>query len=161
MALALEPDAELSGEGRLTRTLKTGQHDDGGRGLREPQAPGLATEDGDELLVDDLDDLLGRIQRLGDLDATRPLLHVGDEGPDDGQRDIRFQQGDTDLASRGVDVRLGQAALAPEVLESRGKAVGESIEHGARRSSGSGAGSGSRPPGYPDAGERKALARFS
>ena len=32
--------------------------------LAKPQPPGLAAEDRDELLVDDLDDLLGRVQRL-------------------------------------------------------------------------------------------------
>ncbi len=145
VALALEPEAELSGERRLARALEAGEHDHGGGGLGEPQPPGLAAEDGDELLVDDLDDLLGGVQRLGDLGAARPLLHVGDEGPDHGQGDVGFQQGDTDLACRGVDVRLGQAALAPEVLEGRAKAVGESIEHGARRSSGSGSGAGQSP----------------
>lgn len=148
VALALEPEAELSGEGGLTGTLQTREHDHGGRVLGEPQPPGLATEDADKLLVDDLDDLLGGVQRLGDLDAARPLLDVGDESAHDGQRDIGLEQRDTDLAGRGVDVRLGQAALAPEVLESRGKAVGESIEHGARRSSGSGV-NGFGTPGYP------------
>ncbi len=161
VALGLEPEAELSGEGGLTGTLQTGEHDHGGRVLGEPQPPGLAAEDADELLVDDLHDLLGGVQRLGDLGAARPLLDVGDERADDGEGDIGLEQGDTGLASRGVDVRLGQAALAPEVFESRAKAVGESIEHGARRSSGSGAWQVSRPPGYPDPGERKALGRFS
>ena len=31
----------------------------------------------DELLVDDLDDLLGRVERLGDLGAERPLADRG------------------------------------------------------------------------------------
>ena len=38
--------------------------------LGEPQPPGLAAEDRDQFLVDDLDDLLRRVQRLGDLGAA-------------------------------------------------------------------------------------------
>ena len=65
-------------------------------------------EDRDELLVDDLDDLLGGVQRLGDLGAGRPLLDLRDELADHRQRDVRFQQRDPDLAGGGVDVRGGQ-----------------------------------------------------
>ena len=36
----------------------------------------LAAEDRDELLVDDLHDLLGRVQRLVDLVAERALAHL-------------------------------------------------------------------------------------
>jgi hypothetical protein len=36
----------------------------------------LATEDRDELLVDDLHDLLGRVQRLVDLVAESALAHL-------------------------------------------------------------------------------------
>lgn len=135
VALALEPLAELSGEGGLTGALETGEHDHRRGGLGEPQPTGLTTEDGDELLVDDLDDLLGGVERLGDLYAGRALLDLLDEGAHDGQGDVGFEQGDTDLACRGVDVRLGQAALAPEVLECRAEAVGEGVEHGGRGSS--------------------------
>ena len=44
----------------------------GGR-LGELQPPGLAAEHGDQLVVDDLDDLLGRVQRLRDLGRQRAL----------------------------------------------------------------------------------------
>ena len=54
----------------------------------------------DELLVDDLDDLLRRVQRLRDLRAERPLLDRGDELADDGQRDVGLEQRDADLAAR-------------------------------------------------------------
>ena len=83
----------------------------------------------DELLVDDLDDLLGRVQRLADLLAAGPLLDRGDELLDHGQRDVGLEQRDPDLARGGVDVGLGEPALAAEVLEGVGEAVGERGEH--------------------------------
>ena len=67
MALSLKPFRELAGQRRLTRALQAGEHDHRRRGLGERQLAGLAAEDPDELLVDDLDDLLGRVQR-----ARRP-----------------------------------------------------------------------------------------
>jgi hypothetical protein len=48
----------------------------------ERQPAGLTTEYGDELLVDDLDDLLGRVERLGDLGAAGAFLEPGDEALD-------------------------------------------------------------------------------
>ncbi len=62
------------------------------------------------------------------------VLDLLDEGPDHRQRDVGLEQGDPDLAGGGVDVRLGEAALAPEVLERGCEAVGESVEHGGRGS---------------------------
>ena len=74
LALLLEPERELGGERGLSGTLEAGEHDDGRAALRVAQPPGLAAEDVDELLVDDLDDLLGGVQRPADLLAAGPLL---------------------------------------------------------------------------------------
>jgi hypothetical protein len=130
MALALEPAGQLAGERGLTGTLQAGEHDHGGRLLGELESPALATEDVDELLVDDLDDLLGRVQRLGDLGAARPFLEAGDERPDHRQGDIGLQQRETDLACGGVDVGVGKPALAPEFGEDPGEAVAQGVKHG-------------------------------
>src|SRR4029453_2684187 len=106
-----------------------GQHDHGGRLLGELQAPAVAAEDVDQFLVDDLDDLLCRVQRLGDLGAACPLLETEDERLYHGQRDIRFEQGETELACSGVDVGVGQLALAAELGEDPGQAVTQVVEH--------------------------------
>ncbi len=119
VALLLQPVAELAREGGLTRTLQTRQHDHGGRLLGEAQAPGLAAEDGDEFLVDDLEDLLGRVQRLADLGTEGALLDVLDERPDDRQRHVRLEERDPDVPGRGVDVRFAETPLAAQVLEGR------------------------------------------
>ena len=72
VALVLQPQGQLAGQRRLAGPLEAGQHDHRRRVLGEPQPPGLAAEDRDELLVDDLDDLLGRVQRPADLGAAAP-----------------------------------------------------------------------------------------
>ena len=70
-----------------------------GAALGVAQPAGLAAEDVDELLVDDLDDLLGRVERPADLLATGPLLDRGHELLDHGQRDVGLEQRDPDLAA--------------------------------------------------------------
>ena len=130
--LLLQPAAELAGEGRLTGALQAGEHDDGRRVLGEGERAGLAAEDRDELLVDDLDDLLRRVERLADLGAARPLLDRGDERLDGRQRDVGLEQRDPDLARGGVDVGLGEPTLAAQRGEDRLEPVGEGVEHRSR-----------------------------
>src|SRR4029079_15065111 len=103
---------ELGRQRGLAGALQAGQQDHGRRRLGEPQPTFLAAEDADELLVDDLDDLLRRVQRAGDLLAAGPLLDPGDELPDDRERDVRLEQGDADLTGRRVDVSGGRATAA-------------------------------------------------
>ena len=74
VALGLELLGELAGQRRLARALQAGEHDHGRRRLGEAQQSGLAAEDADELLVDDLDDLLRRVEALADLRAAGALL---------------------------------------------------------------------------------------
>ncbi len=107
IALRLQPQRQLAGQRGLTRALQAGQHDHRRRHLGEAQPPRLAAEDLDQFLVNDLDDLLRRVERLGDLDAAGPFPHVGDEVPDHGERDVGLEQGDPDLPARRVDVCLG------------------------------------------------------
>ena len=78
---------------------------------------GLAAEGGDELLVDDLDDLLGRVERLGELGAEALLADARDEAADDREVDVGLEQGEADLAQHLVDVGLAEAALAAEPLK--------------------------------------------
>ena len=75
VALVLEPLAELAGEGRLAGALQAGEHDDRRRLLGEADRARLPAEDRDELLLHDLDDLLGRVERLADLGAEGALAH--------------------------------------------------------------------------------------
>ena len=132
--LLLEPPAELAGEGRLARALEAGQHDHRRRVLRELQRAGLAPEDADELVVDDLDDLLGRVERAGDLGAERPLAHGVGEVLDHRKRHVGVEQRHPDVADGAVDVGLGEPPLVPEVLEGGCQAVRKAREHARSRS---------------------------
>jgi hypothetical protein len=102
VALLLEPVAELARERRLTGALQADQHDDRRRVLGELDRTGRPAEDRDELLVDDLDDLLARVERLMHLGAEGPLAHLGGELPYDGQRNVRIQQRHPDVPDGGI-----------------------------------------------------------
>ena len=130
MPLLAEPQRQLAGQRGLARSLEAEQHDHGRRVLGQAYPPRLATQDGDELLVDDLDDLLGRVEGLRDLSPERPLLDRRHEAADHGQGDVGLEQRDADLTAGLVDVGLGQPSLAPQVLERGCEPVGESGEHG-------------------------------
>ena len=114
VALLFEPQRELGRQRGLTGALQAGQHDHGRRHLSEPQPPRLAAQDADEFLVDDLDDLLGRVQRGGDFLPVCSLLDPGDELPDHRQRDVRLKQRDPDFPGRRVNVSRGQASPAAQ-----------------------------------------------
>jgi hypothetical protein len=129
VALGLHPLRELAGEGGLAGALEAGEHDHGGRVLGPVQLAGLAAEHLHQLVVDDLDDLLGGVERLGDLLAEGPLADLGGEAAHHGDRDVGVEQGSTDLADRLVDVRLGEAAVATQALERLCDAIGEVVEH--------------------------------
>lgn len=100
--------------------------------LSEAEAAGLAAENGDEFLMNDLDDLLSRIERPTNFGAKRAFFHASAETSDYRQRNVGFQERRANLAHGGIDVGLREAALAAEVLERRGQAVRQGIEHGAR-----------------------------
>ena len=79
MTLILEPLCQLASQGGLTGSLQTRQHDHRRRVLGELDPAGLPTQDRDELVVDDLDDLLGRVQRAADLSAQGTLTYGAGE----------------------------------------------------------------------------------
>ena len=129
LALVTQPASELSGQGGLTGALETGEHDDRGTAVGPVDLPGLAAQDLDELLVDDLDNLLTRVEGLGACGVDRLLAHRGGEGTHNGQGDVGLQEGAADLGDRGVDVGLGETTLAAQLVEGGGDAIGEVAEH--------------------------------
>ena len=57
------------------------------------------------------------VQRAGNFDAERTFADAAGELADHGHGDVGVEEGAPDLADGGVDVRLGEAALATEILE--------------------------------------------
>ena len=89
-----------------------------------------APRSADELVVDDLHDLLAGGQALEDLGADGLLADAGDEVLDDLEVDVRLEQREPDLAHRGVDVGLADAAAAGQVAEGLAQALAQGVEHG-------------------------------
>ena len=74
--------------------------------------------------MDDLDDLLARRDRADDLVPDGALGDLVDDGLDDGQRDVGFEQRDPHFAHGGAHVELGQRATAAQLVEDLPEAVG-------------------------------------
>ena len=83
-----------------------------------------------ELVVDDLHDLLTGAEALEDLGADGLLADAADEVLDDLEVDVGLEEAEPDLAHRGVDVRLADAAAASQVGERLAQAFGQAVEHG-------------------------------
>ena len=117
LALLAQPLTQLSGEGGLTGTLEAGEHEDGGAGLCEGQLTRGTTEDLDELLVHDGNNLLPRVEGLRPGCAVGLFAHLRGELANDGERNVRVDEGAANVGNRTIDVRLGQDAAAAQATE--------------------------------------------
>ena len=110
---------ELGAGGGLAGALQAGHQDHGRAAGGEGElAPGPAHQPG-QLLVDDLDHLLARVEALQHLGAEAALLQRRGEGFDDLEVDVRLEQREPDLAHRRIDVGLAQLAARANVGERR------------------------------------------
>ena len=128
MASLFEPCGELGGGGGFAASLQAGHQDDAGRLRAGAEARGVLAEEGDELVVNDLDDLLGgrRAVATGSEGAGADVL---DQIGDDGEADIGLDEGDANLAEGVGDVLVGDGALAAEGLEGTLELVAKSLKH--------------------------------
>ena len=117
---SVRDDVEVGGRPAVERGGRDvgGGHGDGGRGEEDDgrrlggvgDLEVLAAQGVDQLLVDDLDDLLGRAEAGVQLGADALLLDPGDEVLDDLEVDVGLEQGDTDLAQDLVDLGFTESA---------------------------------------------------
>ena len=114
--------------GGLAAALEAAHQDDG-RGLGGELDPGvLPAHQGGQLLVDDLDDLLGRGQALEHFLPDRPFRDGLYKVLDDLVVDVRFQQRQFDLPHRLFDIRLVQFPFGPQPLKGGGKLIGQAFK---------------------------------
>ena len=73
--------------------------------------------------MDDRDNLLAGVESLRARRAVGLLAHLGGELANDGERDVRVDEGATDVGNRLIDVRLGQDPAAAQGAEGLGQAI--------------------------------------
>ena len=79
--------------------------------------------------MDDLDDLLCRVERLAQLEPDGALANARLHAADDLEVDVGLEQGEPDLAQDLVDVFLAQVAATAQPLENPIESVGQRFEH--------------------------------
>ena len=88
----------------------------------------VAAHEGGELLVDDLDDLLGGGEAFHHLVAHGALGDLSDEALGHRVVDVGFQKGHAHFPHGGLDVRLRELAFAPQPLEHAAQALGKGFK---------------------------------
>ena len=97
--------------------MQAGHQDHGGRTGSEVEAGRVFTQQGDQLVTDDLDHLLGRRKSGHHLLAHRLLPDVVDKLLDHVQVDVGFEQGYADFPQGVPNIFFGDGALTAEILE--------------------------------------------
>jgi hypothetical protein len=114
---------------RLAGTLQADEHDDGRRVGRARQSMPAAAEQRHQLVVDDLDHLVGGRERGEHVLADRLRLHTLDEAAHDLEVDVGLEECNADFAECGLDVVLGQPAVAAQLVEDALQSCAEAVEH--------------------------------
>src|SRR5207248_9851760 len=127
-ALLLQEAGQLAAGGGFARAMQADQHDATGAAL-EFQRRISRAEQLDQLVVNNFDDLLARLDALNDLLAERFALHPLDEIAHHLEIDVRIQQGQPDLAQGVADVSFGNLAQAAQVLEGALEFAAQCIEY--------------------------------
>ena len=109
--LLFEKDGELAAQRGFARALQAAHHDDRGGPVCHFELGIGGAHQRDELVVDDLDDLLGGIEAFEDLLPHRLFGDVGDEFFGDEDVDVRLEQGDAHFAHGALYFELGEFAV--------------------------------------------------
>ena len=118
LAAVGKPLGNLAGCRGFARALKARHHHDGRGNIDAKMRLFLIrAEHFDEGVIDDLDDLLARLDRPDDFLADSAGAHLFDEILHHRQRDVCLEQGDADLAQRLVHVLVGQRAAAGQAVK--------------------------------------------
>ncbi len=126
---------QLGGGRRLACALQPHQHDHVRRGAGHIQLRRFAQR-AQQLLVNDLHNLLRRRQAFHHLGADGPLSHARHQVLDNLEVDVGFQQRQTHLAQRHVNVLLRQLAVRRQLIKDSVQLGLQVLEHAAFRSVG-------------------------
>ena len=130
MLLAFQQISKFGSSGGFTRALKTHEHDDVGDLVGGKVKLGIfLTQKTRQLVHDDLDDVLGRSERVKDLGGHAALGARRGEVLHHFEVDVSLKQRHADLAHGIGDVLLGKATLAAQTREYSLKFVGKRFEH--------------------------------
>ena len=128
LSLLAKPQREFGRHRRLARALQTHQHDHRGGRTGKVERRRLPQQ-GNELFVDDLDDLLRRRQAFHHLYTDRPLFDSAYKLPDNLVVDISFQQGQPHFPQGSVNIALRKPPAARQILEYALQLVRQTLKH--------------------------------
>ena len=116
LSLQLQLACKLGCGGCFTGALKTCHHDHRDRFARlECNLRGLRAHQADHLFIDDLDNLLCRVQSVHHLGSDCPLLNGCNELLHDAEVDVRLQKRHLHFLQRLLDILLRQLSLPAEL----------------------------------------------
>ena len=101
----------------LARTLQPDHHDDRGRGNVQIKLCRFAAQHFNQRIIDDLDDLLPRRDRLEHLRSNRLGRHTVHERADDWQSNVGLKQGNPYFAHGGAHVCLVQGTASAQAIK--------------------------------------------
>lgn len=116
--------AELTDAGGFTGALQACHQHHRRRLGRQIQLGVDFAHRGDQLALDDLDELLPRRQALVDFMADRALFDAVDEVAHHRQRDVRFQQRHTHFTQGFLDILFGQPPAAADIAQRARQSIG-------------------------------------
>src|ERR1043166_6993372 len=127
--ILLETPRDFRRGRRLARALQSGEQDHGRRRSREIERNRGAAHERGELSMHDADERLARRQRGQDVLTERFLAYLVGELPHHRQRDVGFEQRETNLAQSALDVVLGEPRFAAQRLYYAAEPLGQVVEH--------------------------------
>ena len=118
VALTRQMLCEFAGQSGLTCTLKTSKQDDGRTCFGKDEWPSFPTENRNQFFVDNLDYLLGWVERSRDFSRKRSGFHVGTKCLNHREGDIGLEQCRSNLFHRCINIGFTESTFALEALKS-------------------------------------------
>ena len=129
--LRAQPQRQLAGGGRLSRTLEAGHQDDRRRAHLDVQWRRIGSQYLDQRVIDDLDNLLVGTHRFQHIRPDSLVAHRGNEALHHGKRNIGVEKRQTHFTERRINIRFAQRPALAKSAEDVLQLVLQIVEHGA------------------------------